>query len=55
MEKARVYTHTLLRLQFPDRVTVMAKFHPQETVADVRTLLANEIFSTVRTGGLRPC
>ena len=48
LEKAKVYAHTVLRITLPDRTVIMARFHPKETVGDVRTLLTEEVFSQVR-------
>lgn len=47
LERAKVYSHTALRIQLPDRTIVLAKFHPRETVGDVRRLLVDEVFSPV--------
>lgn len=47
LERSKVYAHSVLRIQLPDRTIVMAKFHPRETIADVRTLLTEQVFSEV--------
>ena len=39
LEKATVYKEAVLRVQFPDRLTMTAAFHPNETVAAVRELI----------------
>ena len=41
LEKSMVYKETVLRIQFPDRLTVTAAFHPNETVASVSELVRN--------------
>lgn len=51
LERSKVYAHSVLRIQLPDRTIVMAKFHPRETIADVRTLLTQQVFSEVREKG----
>ncbi|TMW63331.1 hypothetical protein Poli38472_002272 [Pythium oligandrum] len=35
LKRKRVFQTALIRVQFPDRVTLQAAFHPTETVADV--------------------
>lgn len=32
LSKQRVFAEVIVRLQFPDRVTLQAHFHPKETV-----------------------
>jgi len=39
LSQKKVYAHTLLRLVFPDRYIVQAKFSPRETIADVIELI----------------
>ena len=40
LEKERVFSYTLIRLQFPDRTTLVAAFHPNETVGAVAEVVA---------------
>lgn len=39
LKKTTFYSHTLIRVQFPDGITVFAKFAPLETVQSLQNVL----------------
>ena len=45
MKKARVYSHTTVRISFPDGCTLTGKFLPSERVSDVRDAVASSLAS----------
>mmetsp|Transcript_18822 Transcript_18822/g.36906 ORF Transcript_18822/g.36906 Transcript_18822/m.36906 type:complete len:717 (-) Transcript_18822:22-2172(-) len=49
LRKTKIYTSTLLRVQFPDRVILQAYFSPQEKISEMYKLLSELLIESLRS------